>query len=75
GQYRFTTVDRHPSIRKITMPLVGMVIFFYPAEVVDRTRKGVGKTSVFPFGVTESSRLEGARPHRIRGAFRAGKPY
>ncbi len=56
-----------PSIRKITLPLVGRVIFFYSVEVVDRTRKGVGKTPVCPFEVTGFAGLEGGSPiERIR---------
>lgn len=50
------------------MPLVGMVIFFYPAEVTDRTRKGVGKTPVCPFEVTSFRGLEDGSPIERSGA-------
>lgn len=50
------------------MPLVGMVIFFYPAEVMDRTRKGVGKTPVCLFEVTGFAGLEGGSPIERSGA-------
>ena len=50
------------------MPLVGMVIFFYPAEVMDRTRKGVGKTPACLFEVTGFVGLEGGSPIERSGA-------
>jgi hypothetical protein len=45
-----------------------MMIFFYPEEVMDRTRKGVGKTPVCLFEVTGFAGLEGGSPIERSGA-------
>lgn len=49
-------------MKKISVSLVDTEIFFYSSVVRNRTRKGVGKTLVCPFGVTDGVGLEGGSP-------------